>query len=140
MGAGQLNQCQPVLRLLGPPSAQAATLGEPGDRPLDGLITKDKFCMRRRERLALSVSRREVYTTPTKLEEPAHSRAYPPYESTHHGGANETPVPRPPGSGGTPGRPAALGPGLPEPPSVEPRDRTKSSSSTEARGGGVPCG
>src|SRR5215213_7937433 len=76
-------------------------LGWPG-KGHESLITKDKFCMRRRERLALSVSRREVYTTPTKLEEPAHSRAYPPYESTHHGGANETPVPRPPGSGGTP--------------------------------------
>src|SRR5829696_4318042 len=34
MGTGQLNQCQPVLRLLGPARAQAATLAQPGDRPL----------------------------------------------------------------------------------------------------------
>src|SRR5215207_4749347 len=34
MGTGQLNQGQPVLRLLGPASAQTATLEEPGDRPL----------------------------------------------------------------------------------------------------------
>jgi hypothetical protein len=34
VGTGQLNQCQPVLRLLGPASAEAAALGEPGDRPL----------------------------------------------------------------------------------------------------------
>src|SRR5215208_5653201 len=34
VGAGQLDQCQPVLRLLGPASTQAATLDEPGDRPL----------------------------------------------------------------------------------------------------------
>ena len=34
MGTGQLNQGQPVLRFLGPASAQAATLDEPGDRPL----------------------------------------------------------------------------------------------------------
>src|SRR5215207_10413556 len=34
VGAGQLDQGQPVLRLLGPASTQAATLDEPGDRPL----------------------------------------------------------------------------------------------------------
>src|SRR5215210_3329891 len=34
VGTGQLNQCQPVLRPLGPASAEAATLAQPGDRPL----------------------------------------------------------------------------------------------------------
>ena len=34
VGAGQLNQCQPVFSLLRPASAQAATLDQPRDRPL----------------------------------------------------------------------------------------------------------
>ena len=34
VGAGQLNQCQPVFGLLRPASAQAASLDEPRDRPL----------------------------------------------------------------------------------------------------------
>jgi hypothetical protein len=34
VGAGKLNEGQPVFGLLGPASAQAATLEEPGNRPL----------------------------------------------------------------------------------------------------------
>src|SRR5215211_1558289 len=34
VSAGELNQCQPVLSILRPPSAQAASLGQPRDRTL----------------------------------------------------------------------------------------------------------
>jgi hypothetical protein len=118
---------------------EPAVRRKPGQCALDGLIAKDKFCMTRHEQLTLSFSHYELYTARMRRKEPANSPTYPPYQSTDHGGVNEAPVARPSGGDGTSGRPAAMGPSLPEPPSVNSCNRTESRPATEARRGGVPC-
>jgi len=40
--AGKLNECQPDFGLLGPASAEAATLGESGNRPLHHPSPRDE--------------------------------------------------------------------------------------------------
>src|SRR5829696_5794899 len=103
----------------------------PGASPLDGLITKDKFCMTRHGRLSLSWSRRRATVTQSLTNRTASGPAYPPAGITQHGGIYETPVARTSGSDGASGRPPTLGQGLPVHPAVESRNRSTLRSERE---------
>ena len=122
---------QPLVVLTHPP-----LLGDPSECPLDGLLANDKFCMSRQARLSLSHSRRPNPTR-RQTDENNDPRTYPPAGITRHGGDDETSVARTPGSSGTPGWEATLGPGVPGNPTLEPRKRTSPRSGCE-RKGGVP--
>src|SRR5215210_2440137 len=97
--------------------------GRRSDRPLDGLLANDKFCMIRHARLSLSHSRRRPNPTRRQTDEPTDAQTFPPVETTRHGGNDETSVEHTQGSGGTTGRPRSLGPSVPVPPAVESRKR-----------------
>jgi hypothetical protein len=114
--------------------AHPPVLIDPGDRPLDGLLANDKFCMSRHVRLSLSYSRRPNLTR-RRTDWATDARAYPPAGITRHGGDDETVVARTSGNSETPGREATLGPGVPGHPAVEPGKRADSRSGRERRGG-----
>jgi hypothetical protein len=103
---------------------EPTVLGDPRQCALDGLITKDKFCMTRYGRLALSWFRYLKSMARQEIGEPVDPPTYPPTEVTHRGGAHEAPVARPPKYGGESGRPTPLGPSLPQHHAMEPGDRT----------------
>jgi hypothetical protein len=89
-----------------------------------GLYANDKFCFTRRGKLTLSRPRFKLCASCRRRKESTLSPTYPPRKAIRHGGIHETPVVCTSGDCGAPGRKAALGPGLPEHPAVDPRVRT----------------
>ena len=93
---------------------QSVVAAEPSERPLNGLITNDKFCLTRTGRLRLSWPRARVgLRVPASLQ--------PPGGVTHQGGehaAAATHLARPAQWRAGGNRPAALGSGLPASPAV----------------------
>ena len=95
---------------------------------VNGLITKDKFCMSRYSRLKLNWSRYEVYLQrKAKLEQQT-----PLDEQYHQGGGDEATMAN--STTGKPviGRTTALGSSLPADPTVEPMPTTQPKSSSGA--------
>ena len=117
-------------QLLLPANQEPPEGAQPGKGPLNGLITNDKFCLTRTERLQLSWPRARVPHRPA-------ARPYPPNEVTHRGGQHATaaahlarPADRRADDDGT----AALGPGVPAP-------RAMRNDQSPRAGGpaGAPC-
>jgi hypothetical protein len=103
----------------------------PRKRSFDGLIAKGKFCMTRHARLSLRRSWCRAEAAHSRNDGPANDPAYPLAGITQHGGVDETPVAGSPHVGKSPGRPGALGPGIPEHPAVERGSRTSVRSERE---------
>src|SRR5688572_12020087 len=81
---------------------------------VNGLLTNDKFCLSRSARLTLAWSRYQVH-----LERQGRiGSGYLRDESFHRGGGHEARMADSAADGPVPGRPAALGPGLPAPPAM----------------------
>ena len=135
-----VHQCFPTCTQLLVVFAHPPLLLDPSDRPLDGLLANDKFCMIRHARLSLGHSRRPNLTH-RQTDVATAGSAYPPAGITRHGGDDETSVAPTSGSDGTPGREATLGSGVPGHPAVESRKRASSRSGRKRereRQGGVP--
>ena len=84
---------------------------------LNGLITNDKFCLIRTQRLTLSWWRR-----PLRLRDPG-TAAYLHEDSVPRGGADEAVMASAPTPTGEPGRGAAVGSGLSAPAALGDVDR-----------------
>jgi hypothetical protein len=86
---------------------------------LNGLITNDKFCLIRVSQQKLRYSRRSRALTC----QAAGSYEYPRVERQHRGGTNEATVANPSSVSTDHGCGAAVGPGLPTSPGVDPTER-----------------
>ena len=91
---------------------------------VDGLITNDKFCFIRHQRLSLTWPRYPASSLDKRLERATSTPAYPPHEATRHGGKHDTPVARLQVDSTAPGRQPTPGSSLPEHPALDFGERT----------------
>ena len=115
-------------------TGQPSEAGGPGEAPLNGLITNDKFCLSRTGRLTLTWSRR----LPHLRDQPTGDTAYPSDGSSHRGGTYETPVEHSTRAETGSGRAAPVGPGLPAPSAMDAVERAGATSLLRSDAGGVP--